>query len=222
MSAGPISSFLMGPHIVLMTRERAGERKRDLHGTSAVGESSWKARASRCLERGGRALSEFGGAGTRSESLLEAVDNARSGSGRVGGQAHLVPLAPDGAVGLERSQELGEDLLLRMARAAPELLPGDSPAQRILAVEDLEERQGLGAETIARLAVHVPLAIDGRHGLRLLELVEQRAEALGAEGGAGAQVRGAEPRPGRAGAPTTWAGGAVGRRKWSASATPFA
>jgi len=72
-----------------------------------------------------------GAAPAAEENRLEPLDDAlllgREADG-VGGQAHLVPLAPDGAVGLERGQELGEDLLLRMARAAPELLPGDSPA----------------------------------------------------------------------------------------------
>src|SRR3989304_4447403 len=97
----------------------------------------------------------------RLEPLDDALLLAREADG-VRGQAPLVPLAPDGAVGLERGQELGEDLLLRMARSAPKLLPRDSPAQRVLAVENLEQRQGLGTEAVTRLAVHVPLAGDGR------------------------------------------------------------
>ena len=45
--------------------------------------------------------------------------------------------------------------------------------------------------------MQVPLAIDGDDAPVLLKLVEQRAEALGPEGRAGAKVGGAEPRRSR-------------------------
>ena len=61
----------------------------------------------------------------------------------VGSQAHLVPLAPDDVFALEHRQQLAKHLFLRVTRAAPQLFPGDSPAQRVLRVEILEERHVL-------------------------------------------------------------------------------
>jgi len=115
----------------------------------------------------------------------------------VRGEAHLIALALHHPVTLESGQELGEDLFLSVSGPAPELLPGDPAPQRVLGVESLEERHGLGAETVARLMVDVPFSVHGRDRLGLLELVEQAPEALRAEGHAGAKIGGAEPRRSR-------------------------
>ena len=74
---------------------------------------------------------------------------------------------------------------------------GALPEERVLGVECLEEGHGLGPETVARLAVDVPLAIHGCDRLGLLKLVEEPAQALRPKGHAGAQVGSAESRRSR-------------------------
>ena len=83
------------------------------------------------------------GGGPRPAKIgLEAVDHALLVGGEadlVRGEPHLVTLAPHEALGLEGGHELGEDLLLRVPGAAPELLPRDPATQRVLGMKGLEE-----------------------------------------------------------------------------------
>ena len=131
---------------------------------------------------------------------LEPVDHALligAQPDRMRGEAHLVALAPDHALGLETRQELGEDPLLRVAGAAPELLARDPRPQRIVGVKGLEESEGLGPQPVIGVPVEVPLAVHREQGACLHPFLEQPAELVRAERRARQKI--GRPRARRAG-----------------------
>ena len=126
-----------------------------------------------------------GGGARRAEVGLESLDHSllvRAEPDRVGAEPHLVALAPDRAFRLEGGQELGEDPLLGMARAAAQLLARDPAAQRVLGVEGFEQARVCDAQTIVRVAVEIPLAIHREDAALLLQPSSSCAELLGSEG----------------------------------------
>src|SRR2546430_16662227 len=105
----------------------------------------------------------------------------------------LVPVAREGALGLERGEERREHPLVGAARSHPQLLTRHPGLEWVGAVEGLQGREDERPEARRALGMEVPLAIDHEHPALRHEAVEQAAELLGPEGHAAEQGR--EPRP---------------------------
>jgi hypothetical protein len=83
--------------------------------------------------------------------------------------------------GVEHTEQVGEELVIRVARAASELLARHSGAERIRAVVRLERGQHKLAQPRLTLGMHEPFAVHGDDFPRVLQPHEERAERVGTE-----------------------------------------